>query len=409
MALYPRAIVRRLTVLLTALGLALAVLAGSVTPAGAQSDTTPGLAEARRRADDVAGELNRLQTELGELDGEMQRAEAEAAATGAERDRLRDQVRDLAIRRYTQLGDSGYAGAELNEQGRAAVLLAAVTGDDLDAVDQLRATNQRFEATAAELAERRGEQEAALGSLQARRAELDEQLTRLEALERQRLAEEQRRREEEARQAAEAEARARAAEQAALLAAQRDAAAEGQRRAQATSSSTAPASSAPSSTAGSSGATSAPAPTTTTTAPSGPPGGQQIASGAWVCPVQGARSFVDSWGFARPGGRAHQGVDIMSPRGTPVVLPVAGTVSFKSGGIGGLSFRLNGDDGNWYYGAHLDSFAGVSGGHFPAGTVVGYVGDTGDARGTGTHLHFEIHIGGYGNAVNPYPTTRAHC
>jgi hypothetical protein len=44
----------------------------------------------------------------------------------------------------------------------------------------------------------------------------------------------------------------------------------------------------------------------------------------------------------------------MSPRGTPVVTPVAGNVTFKTGGIGGLTFRLDGADGNWYYGAHLD-------------------------------------------------------
>ncbi len=120
-------------------------------------------------------------------------------------------------------------------------------------------------------------------------------------------------------------------------------------------------------------------------------------------------SFVDSWMAPRPGGRSHQGVDIMSPRGTTVVLPVGGRTTFRTGGIGGLTFNLNGDDGNYYYGAHMDSYAGLADGYYPAGTVVGYVGDTGDARGTGTHLHFEIHVGGYGNAVNPYPTTRANC
>ena len=120
-------------------------------------------------------------------------------------------------------------------------------------------------------------------------------------------------------------------------------------------------------------------------------------------------SFVDSWMAPRPGGRSHQGVDIMSPRGTTVVLPVGGRTTFRTGGIGGLTFNLNGDDGNYYYGAHMDSYVGLADGYYPAGTVVGYVGDTGDARGTGTHLHFEIHVGGYGNAVNPYPTTRANC
>ena len=402
---YPLDLVRRslrsgaATLALLALTGLLAVIAA---PAGAQSTSTPGLAEARQRADAAAAEINRLSSELGVLDEDIRRAEAEAAAAQAELEALRGQVRDLAVRRYTQVGDRAQdIGGDINERERAKVLLATVTGESTDAIDRYRATRAQVDASLADLADRQGEQAAALDDLQSQRARLDAELDRLEDLERQRVAEEQRRRQEEAQRAAEAEARQAAAEQAALLAGQQEAAATGKELTSgAATSTTAP----PSSTAGGSGAT------TTTSPPSTGGGGPtQIASGSWVCPVQGARSFVDSWGYPRPGGRAHQGVDIMSPRGTPVVLPVAGSVSFKSGGIGGLTFRLNGNDGNWYYGAHLDAYAGLSPGSYPAGTVVGYVGDTGDARGTGTHLHFEIHIGGYGNAVNPYPTTAAHC
>ncbi len=133
-----------------------------------------------------------------------------------------------------------------------------------------------------------------------------------------------------------------------------------------------------------------------------------IATGNWICPVQGPHSFSNDWGAPRNGGRrSHQGNDIIAPRGTPVVANVAGTFSRNSSNLGGNSYYLKGNDGNTYFGAHLDGYSGA-GGAVAAGTVLGYVGDTGDARGGVTHLHFEIHPGG-GGAVNPYPTLVKYC
>jgi murein DD-endopeptidase MepM/ murein hydrolase activator NlpD len=126
-----------------------------------------------------------------------------------------------------------------------------------------------------------------------------------------------------------------------------------------------------------------------------------------MCPVQGPRAFSNDWGQPRSGGRRHQGTDILSPRGTPIVANVSGTVRPHNSGLGGISYYLRGDDGNTYFGTHLDSLSGVSG-RVAQGTVIGRVGNTGNARGGPPHLHFEIHPGG-GGPVNPYPTLARYC
>jgi murein DD-endopeptidase MepM/ murein hydrolase activator NlpD len=126
-----------------------------------------------------------------------------------------------------------------------------------------------------------------------------------------------------------------------------------------------------------------------------------------MCPVQGPRAFSNDWGDPRSGGRRHQGNDILAPRGTAVVASVGGSVRRHNSGMGGLSYYLSGDDGNTYYGAHLDSYVGGSG-RVSQGTVIGYVGNSGNARGGPPHLHFEIHPGG-GRPVNPYSTLRQYC
>jgi septal ring factor EnvC (AmiA/AmiB activator) len=127
-------------------------------------------------------------------------------------------------------------------------------------------------------------------------------------------------------------------------------------------------------------------------------------AGAFTCPVQGA-VFGDTWGATRPGGRHHEGVDMMAAYGTPIVAVVAGLANFHHDPLGGNAIGLDGDNGDHYYYAHLSSYAGTSR-HVDAGEVIGFVGHTGDT--TANHLHFEIHPGGRA-AVDPYPTVRQYC
>lgn len=141
--------------------------------------------------------------------------------------------------------------------------------------------------------------------------------------------------------------------------------------------------------------------------------GAQVYVRGFVFPVRGEVEFIDSWGYPRMTGTAsahwHQGTDIFARMGTPLVASESGVLDrVGTAGLGGMRLWVKGDSGNDYYYAHLSAFApGMKDGlRVNAGDVVGFVGDTGNAKGTSPHLHFEIHPGG-GDAVNPYPLLAA--
>lgn len=131
--------------------------------------------------------------------------------------------------------------------------------------------------------------------------------------------------------------------------------------------------------------------------------------GHFICPfTPGRSSFIDSWGFPRPGGRTHKGVDMFAPRGEPMYAVQAGTARASSNRLGGITVHLRADTGHTYYYAHLDSTAFSGSKRVSQGETIGTNGNTGNARGTSPHLHFEIRPNG-GSPVNPYPTVRAAC
>jgi peptidoglycan LD-endopeptidase LytH len=138
--------------------------------------------------------------------------------------------------------------------------------------------------------------------------------------------------------------------------------------------------------------------------------------------------FTSGFGDERDGGRRHKGQDMFCPRWTPILAAASGTVDWiatkRPKKDKGYELLLRGDDGNLYFYAHLNNDdpgtrddAGApryafarglkNGDRVAAGDVIAYVGDSGNAARSGPHLHFEIHVGKWGNAIDPAPSLRA--
>jgi murein DD-endopeptidase MepM/ murein hydrolase activator NlpD len=135
-----------------------------------------------------------------------------------------------------------------------------------------------------------------------------------------------------------------------------------------------------------------------------------------VFPVAGAYSFGGAESIFGAGreGHVHQGQDISAAEGTPLVAPLASTVtwvSFQAGGAGHYVV-LRGADGRDYVFMHLKegSITVAKGAVLAAGSQFGQVGSSG--RSSGPHLHFEIWPDGWYSSkesqpIDPLPQLQA--
>lgn len=391
-----------LPVVLVAALLALSSLAGVAVSAA----TTPGLVETRERVQELTQEISDAETDLSALEQTAEQTRQRRDQLRAELGALTEEVTEVAIAEFVSGGQGSAVliADDTNAGLRASTLARVAAGTDTDAREVYRVLFEELAVAEAETEKALAAESSRLESLRAARVELGVELEKLEELERERIERERQRAIEEAARAA--REREAAAQRAAAAAAAANNGASAAPAAPAASGDSASGDSASGDSGGgdsSSSSEEAAAPAATPApAPTPAPANS---GGLQFCPVAGAVSFIDSWGFPRSGGRRHKGVDMMAAIGTPVAAPVSGTVTHRSNRLGGRSFHLNGDNGDYYYGTHLSGYG--EGGWVAAGTIIGYVGDDGNAAGI-PHLHFEIHPGG-GSAVNPYPAVRAAC
>ncbi len=404
-----------------------AAVCASLLPVGSIAVAGPGLtseqvaAEIIRvqdKADLVAQRWAEAQLRSEELTAEVAAAEDKLAATTAQYSQIAAVLSQIAINRFTGSSSTTMLvvlGNPLEERQMNALLSIALDqgSTDLDQVDAVRSDLEKDRERVSAL---RAENEQVTEQLTSSQAEIEQQLAQLATLREQLKNEEVKRAYEAqlAKRRSELAAQQAAADAAAAAAAQAAAPPPAPLRGGGTQPS-APSPTTPSTppaqtpTASKPPSTPKPVPAQPNPAPTPEPAPRPapvVISGIdWTCPVAGPTAFGDTWGAPRPGGRTHQGVDMMSPAGTPLVAVVAGSATMRTNTLGGNVISLAGSDGNGYYYAHLSAWEGGSR-SVSAGEVIGYVGATGNT--TANHLHFEIHPGG-GAAINPTPTVRQYC
>jgi len=130
-----------------------------------------------------------------------------------------------------------------------------------------------------------------------------------------------------------------------------------------------------------------------------------------VCPVSAAIRHSNDWHAPRSGGRQHQGNDLFAPAGSVLVAIEDGVVDKVTNtdtGLGGITLWIKGRSGTrWYYAHNARNLMQV-GASVTVGQPVAVLGNTGNARTTPAHVHFEMHPGG-GAAANPYPLLATLC
>jgi len=426
----------------------LAIVIGSVAsivPVAAMAQTDEAAAEraareiqeARNQANEAAEAFFQAESDLDVLRDEVAGLERETDQLQTIVDRLRRDVESVAVSRFISSGASGIpllTGIQApQDQVQAEVFVDVLTNSGADVLDAYDIAQKQLVASQSELADRKRDIEAQQAVFVALQEQAEDEVARLRAFEEERLQDEAVQRalatriaadrvqlEEQARREAEAAARAIPDPVVGLptttlvapsptvpgASATNDAGVD----AEVDGVTTTPAETAPSTTEvptneGASGGTSG----GRTGAGGSGSNARPIDTGAGyldniICPMPGS-AFADTWGAPRSGGRSHQGVDMIAPRGIPIYAVTSGFATFKTNRLGGNAASLLGDNGNRYYYAHLDSYVGESRIVFQ-GDVIGYNGDTGNARSSTPHLHFEIRPGG-GLPTNPYPTVRA--
>jgi murein DD-endopeptidase MepM/ murein hydrolase activator NlpD len=424
---------------------------GSIVPVAAIAQTDEAAAEraareiqdARDQANEAAEAFFEAESDLDVLQDEVGRLERDTVQLQAVVDRLRRDVESVAVSRFVSSGASGIpllTGIQApQDQVQAEVFVDVLTNSGGDALDAYDIAQKQLVTNQSELADRKRDIEAQQMVFVALQKQAEDEVVRLRAFEEERLQDEAVQRaldariaadrvelEEQARREAEAAARAIPDPAVGLPTTTTtlvpppttgpdeldtdDAGGDAETGVATETTTTAPPETAPPTTAaptndGASGGTSG-GRTGTGGSGSNP---SPIDTGSTyldtiICPMPGS-AFADTWGAPRSGGRSHQGVDMIAPRGIPIYAVTSGFVTFKSNRLGGNAVSLVGDNGNRYYYAHLDGYEGISR-TVSQGEIIGYNGDTGNARFSTPHLHFEIRPGG-GLPTNPYPTVRA--
>lgn len=126
----------------------------------------------------------------------------------------------------------------------------------------------------------------------------------------------------------------------------------------------------------------------------------------YTFPVMGEPYFQNTFGASRSGAqRQHEGTDLFSKEGTPIINVTSGVVERLGWNrLGGERVGVRGDDGNYYYYAHLQQISPLVhlNSRIERGELIGTMGHTGDALTTPDHLHFGIELPD-GQWINPYP------